>query len=469
MFRALKERLSDIFQNLKSKGVLKESDIDAALREIRIALLEADVALSVIKPFLEAVKKEALGQEITASLSASQMIVKIVYAELEKLLTVEGSGVGLNLSAKAPVVVMLVGLQGSGKTTLTGKLAYTLKHKQNKKVHVASVDVYRPAAREQLQKLAEMAGVVALPIQDKKPLEIAKDALENAKREGADVLLIDTAGRLQIDEPLMKECEALKSLLKPVETIFVGDAMMGQGALAVAQTFHTRLSITASALTRMDGDARGGAALSITKATGVPLKFLGVGEHIKDLELFDPERMTKRILDMGDVLSLIEEVEQHVDKKEMEQAAKRLQKGIFTLQDMEKQLAQMGKMGSFEKLLGFIPGASRMLSKMPDINDEEAQKTLKQKLAIIRSMTKRERTYPNLLNASRKRRVASGSGTDVPAVNRLLKEFAQMTKMFKRMQKMGKKGRGAMPPNMMDALGAQGMPPGVLPPQLRGK
>ncbi|MGB0919289.1 MAG: signal recognition particle protein [Holosporaceae bacterium] len=471
MFQNLKGRLSDIFQNLKGKGVLKEADLDAALREIRIALLEADVALAVIKPFLENIKKEALGQKVTESLSASQMVVKIVYDELVKLLQASEGAHDINLAARAPVVVLVVGLQGSGKTTLTGKLAHYLKKTKNKKVHVASVDVYRPAAREQLAQLATQADVYSLPIQDQKPKQIAKAALAEAQTDGADVLLVDTAGRLQIDDALMQELEMLKAQLNPTEILFVGDAMMGQEALHVAEAFHARLGITGSALTRLDGDARGGAALSITKATGTPLKFLGVGEHIKDLEAFDPERHAKRILDMGDVLGLVEEVEQHLDKKELEQTAQRMQKGLFTLSDMEKQLSQMGRLGSFEKLLGFIPGMGGMLSKMPQLDDAQAKKALTQKLAIIRSMTPRERLWPKLLNASRKRRIALGSGTDVPAVNRLLKEFAQMGKMLKRMGKLNKKGLGKkmMSQEMMAAMSQGGgqppLPGGMKPPR----
>lgn len=471
MFQNLKGRLSDIFQNLKGKGVLKEADLDAALREIRIALLEADVALAVIKPFLENIKKEALGQKVTESLSASQMVVKIVYDELVKLLQAPGGAHDINLAARAPVVVLVVGLQGSGKTTLTGKLAHYLKKTKNKKVHVASVDVYRPAAREQLAQLATQADVYSFPIQDQKPQQIAKAALAEAQTDGADVLLVDTAGRLQIDDALMQELEMLKAQLKPTEILFVGDAMMGQEALHVAEAFHARLGITGSALTRLDGDARGGAALSITRATGTPLKFLGVGEHIKDLEAFDPERHAKRILDMGDVLGLVEEVEQHLDKKELEQTAQRMQKGLFTLSDMEKQLSQMGRLGSFEKLLSFIPGMGGMLSKMPQLDDAQAKKALTQKLAIIRSMTPRERLWPKLLNASRKRRIALGSGTDVPAVNRLLKEFAQMGKMLKRMGKLNKKGLGKqmMSKEMMAAMSQGGgqppLPGGMKPPR----
>lgn len=471
MFQNLKGRLSDIFQNLKGKGVLKEADLDAALREIRIALLEADVALAVIKPFLENIKKEALGQKVTESLSASQMVVKIVYDELVKLLQAPEGAHDINLAARAPVVVLVVGLQGSGKTTLTGKLAHYLKKTKNKKVHVASVDVYRPAAREQLAQLATQADVYSLSIQDQKPQQIAKAALAEAQTDGADVLLVDTAGRLQIDDALMQELEMLKAQLKPTEILFVGDAMMGQEALHVAEAFHARLGITGSALTRLDGDARGGAALSITKATGTPLKFLGVGEHIKDLEAFDPERHAKRILDMGDVLGLVEEVEQHLDKKELEQTAQRMQKGLFTLSDMEKQLSQMGRLGSFEKLLSFIPGMGGMLSKMPQLDDAQAKKALTQKLAIIRSMTPRERLWPKLLNASRKRRIALGSGTDVPAVNRLLKEFAQMGKMLKRMGKLNKKGLGKqmMSKEMMAAMSQGGgqppLPGGMKPPR----
>lgn len=471
MFQNLKGRLSDIFQNLKGKGVLKEADLDAALREIRIALLEADVALAVIKPFLENIKKEALGQKVTESLSASQMVVKIVYDELVKLLQAPEGAHDINLAARAPVVVLVVGLQGSGKTTLTGKLAHYLKKTKNKKVHVASVDVYRPAAREQLAQLATQADVYSLSIQDQKPQQIAKAALAEAQTDGADVLLVDTAGRLQIDDALMQELEMLKAQLNPTEILFVGDAMMGQEALHVAEAFHARLGITGSALTRLDGDARGGAALSITRATGTPLKFLGVGEHIKDLEAFDPERHAKRILDMGDVLGLVEEVEQHLDKKELEQTAQRMQKGLFTLSDMEKQLSQMGRLGSFEKLLSFIPGMGGMLSKMPQLDDAQAKKALTQKLAIIRSMTPRERLWPKLLNASRKRRIALGSGTDVPAVNRLLKEFAQMGKMLKRMGKLNKKGLGKqmMSKEMMAAMSQGGgqppLPGGMKPPR----
>jgi len=450
MFQNLKQRLGTIFSNLKGRGFLKESDIDEALRDVRRALIEADVALDVIRLFIAQVREEAFGREILKSLSPEHIIIKLVHDKLVTLLTPHELLVSeptlLHLATKKPAVVLMCGLQGSGKTTSSAKLAYFLHNTHKKKVLLASVDVYRPAAREQLQTLAHQHGLEMLPFtpQDKNPLLMAKNALSMATAQAADVLIVDTAGRLQVDAALMAELLELKRLLNPADILFVADSMMGQESLAVAKTFHEALDLTGHILTRLDGDARGGVALSIGVVTQKPLKFLGTGEKVRDFEIFDPERIAGRILDQGDVVSLVKQVEHEIGEEDLKQTTLRLQKGLFNLNDMEKQLTQMNRLGSFDKVLNLLPGMGQIKDHLAQIKNEDAQKVLQLKLAIIRSMTPRERRYPKILGASRKRRIARGSGTDVSSVNRLLKEFEQMGKMMKRMGRFSKgaKNRG---------------------------
>ncbi len=455
MFQDLKKRLSDILGGLSQRGVLREADIDKALREIRIALLEADVSLPIIQQLLSNIRPEALGQEVAKSLTPGQVMIKIVHDHLVKLLSHQ-DGASLNMAAVPPVVVLMVGLQGSGKTTTSAKLAQWLTTKEGKKVLLTSVDVYRPAAREQLIQLGQRHHLeIAAFMDDTAPRTIAHKAQQKAQSEGYDVLIVDTAGRLQIDEPLMNELVELKDLLSPQEILFVADAMMGQESARIAETFHNQLAITGSILSRTDGDARGGAALSIGAMTGQPLKFIGTGEHIGDLEVFDPKRQVGRILGQGDIVSFVEEVQSHTTQEDMEDVARKMQTGTFSLQDLEKQLSQMQRVGSFEKLMGFLPGMDRLTQAMPSsVDDDTAKKELAHQLAVIRAMTPHEKRYPKILNASRKRRIAQGSGRQVPDVNRLLKQFEQMEKMMKRFKKLGKKGmmrqglQGLLPPGM---------------------
>lgn len=440
MFDSLRKSLAGVFGGLRGRGLLTEADVKKALRHIRVALLEADVALDAIKALMEKIQAEAVGQKVLKSLTPEQVMIKIVHDHLIDLLSVgDADARGLQIKGKRPLVYLLVGLQGSGKTTSAAKLAFHLKN-QGQRPLLCSVDVYRPAAREQLEQLAKQNDLGITPITETTDVtSIAQNALAQAHTENADVLIVDTAGRLQVDESLMQELVDLKALLNPAEILFVADSMMGQEALPVAKAFHQMLDTTGSVLTRTDGDARGGAALSIGFVTGRPLKFLGTSEHIRGLEAFDPTRQADRILDKGDVVSLVQELEQAVDKDDMEAAAKRMQQGQFTLADMEKQLQQMGKIGSFESLLGHIPGMGGLKEKMAGFNDADAKKQLGQQLAIIRSMTPQERQTPSLLNASRKRRVAAGSGVRVMEINRLLKQFTQMTAMMKQMGMMQKK------------------------------
>jgi signal recognition particle subunit SRP54 len=451
MFQNLTSKLSDIFTNLRRKGALTEADIDAVMREVRIALLEADVALPVVKDFIASLKQKALGAEVIASVSPAQMVVKLTHDHLKELLGSEN--IKLNLAMQPPAVVLMCGLQGSGKTTTTGKLAFFLKQKQNKKVMVASLDVYRPAAQEQLRQVAERAGVLSLPIvANEMPLVIAKRALEAAKLEGVDVLLLDTAGRLHVDSELMRELIAVKDLTNPIETLLVADALTGQDAVNIAKAFHEAVNVSGIVLTRIDGDGRGGAALSMRHVTGQPIKFLGVGEKLEALEEFHPDRIASRILDMGDVVSLVEKAAEMVDADEAEAMAKQFAKGEFTLNDMLNQLRKMKKMGGISSMLGFLPG----INKIRDQIDESKLdgKMFDHQEAIILSMTPRERQYPKLLNASRRMRIAKGAGLTVQDVNKLLKQHQQMETMMKKMKKMRQKGmnRGGMQ-QMLKQLG----------------
>ena len=477
MFENLSNRLGATFDRLKGRGALSQEDIDEGLREVRVALLEADVALSVVKEFIAQVREAACGEEVVKSVTPGQMVVKIVHDHLVE--TLGGEGVALDLAAAPPVALLLAGLQGSGKTTTCAKIALDLQQKEKKKALMASLDVYRPAAQEQLAVLGREAGIATLPIvADEKPLEITKRALETAARKGFDLVLLDSAGRIHIDDELMDELAAVAALANPKETLLVADAMTGQDAVKVAQSFHDKITLSGIVLTRIDGDARGGAALSMRAVTGCPIKLLGTGEKLDALEAFHPDRIAGRILGMGDVVGLVEKASEVIDQKEAERLAKKMQKGSFDLEDFASQLAQISKMGGMGKLMGLMPGIGKIKKQMAEADLDE--KLIKRQQAIISSMTPKERQRPEILKASRKKRVARGSGTAVSAVNRLLKQFKDMNRMMKRMGKMGGKGLpadlmsqmpGGMPGELPDGL-ADGLPGGFpdgLPGGLPGK
>ncbi len=458
MFESLSDRLSSTLQNLRGKGRLSEANIADALREVRIALLEADVALPVIKEFIGHVRERAMGQEVLKSLTPAQALVKVVNDELVTLMGAANES--LDLSAAPPAVVLMAGLQGAGKTTTTAKLARLLKLKENKKVMVVSADVYRPAAIKQLETLAEQVEVVFFPSStSSRPVDIVNAALVEARRQFIDVLLVDTAGRLHIDAEMMAEIKAIHAAVNPVETLFVVDAMTGQDAANTACAFGEALPLTGVILTKTDGDARGGAALSVRQITGKPIKFMGVGEKVDALEAFHPERLASRILGMGDVLSLIEEVEAKVDKSQAEKLAKKIKKGSrFDLEDFRSQLLQMENMGGMNSLMDKLPG----MGQVPDAvkNKVGSDKSTTRMIAIINSMTPKERVFPDVIRGSRKRRIARGSGTNIQEVNKMLKQHKQMQKMMKKfsgggMKKMLKMMQGKMPPG--------GMPPGGFP------
>ncbi|HXQ53694.1 MAG TPA: signal recognition particle protein [Stellaceae bacterium] len=438
MFESLSDRLSAVFDRLSRHGALSEEDVASALREIRVALLEADVALPVVKSFVDSVREQAVGQEVLRSVSPSQMVVKIVHDRLVETLG-GGHESGLNLNAVPPVVIMMVGLQGSGKTTTSAKLARLLKGRERKKVLMASLDVQRPAAQEQLAVLGRQIEVPTLPVVlGERPVGIARRALEQAKREGCDVLILDTAGRLHIDEPLMLEVAAVRDATNPTESLLVVDAMTGQDAVNVGKAFAERVGITGIVLTRVDGDARGGAALSMRSVTGQPIKFMGTGEKIDALEAFHAARVAGRILGMGDVVGLVEKAAETIDQEEAEKLAKKLQRGNFDLDDLAGQLKQVRKMGGMGGVLGMLPGVQKIKKQLDEARLDET--VIKRQEAIISSMTKGERRNPKVLDASRRRRIAAGSGTTVPEINRLLKQYQDMANMMKRMNKLGKKG-----------------------------
>ncbi|RUO78867.1 signal recognition particle protein [Idiomarina tyrosinivorans] len=452
MFENLTERLSQTLKNVSGRGRLTEDNIKSTLREVRMALLEADVALPVVKEFIARVKERAVGVEVNKSLTPGQVFVKIVQSELE---TAMGeANVPLNLNVQPPAVIMMAGLQGAGKTTSVGKLAKFLTEKQKKKVLVVSADVYRPAAIKQLETLAAEVGVAFFPsTTEQQPVAIAEAAITHARKQFFDVVLVDTAGRLAVDEAMMAEIQHLHEAVKPAETLFVVDAMTGQDAANTAKAFNDALPLTGVVLTKTDGDARGGAALSIRHITGKPIKFLGVGEKNDALEAFHPDRVASRILGMGDMLSLIEEVEQKVDREKAEKVAKKvMKKGEFSLEDFRDQLVQMRDMGGMIGLLDKMPGMGKMGDKIKGQMDDKM--TLRME-AIINSMTARERRFPDVIKGSRKRRIAAGSGTQVQDVNRLLKQFMQMQKMMKKM-----KGGGMA--KMLRGMGGK-MPPGMFP------
>ncbi len=448
MFDALSGRLGSVFEGLKRHGSLKESHVNDAMGEIRLALLEADVALPVVKGFIKEVKEKALGESVTKSVTPGQQVVKIVHDALVDMLGAESQG--LNSLGEPPIAFMMVGLQGSGKTTSTAKISKRLQEKERKKVLMASLDVARPAAQEQLQVLGEQVGVKTLPIvAGQQPVDIAKRAMQAAKLGGFDIVMLDTAGRLHIDENLMDEVAAVKAVTNPQEILLVADAMTGQDAVTVADSFNQKMGLTGIVLTRIDGDARGGAALSMRKVTDCPIKFLGTGEKMEELEEFHPDRLANRILGMGDVVSLVEKAQESIDEAEAEELAKKMQKGQFDLDDMAKQLKQMRKMGG---IMGMMPGVGKIKKQMASSNIDD--KALLRQEAIISSMTKAERKNPKLIHAKRKIRIASGSGTSVQDVNKILKQYQMMAKMMKKVSKLGEKGLmrslgGMLPPNMM--------------------
>jgi signal recognition particle subunit SRP54 len=440
MFDSLSQRLGDVFDRLRRHGALSEDDVTAAMREIRIALLEADVALPVVRDFIAAVREKALGQEVLRSVTPAQMVVKIVHDHLVEVL---GGGAaapdGLDLNAPPPVAILLVGLQGSGKTTTAAKIADRLKKRDRKKVLLASLDVQRPAAQQQLAVLGRQIGVPSLPIvAAERPVAITRRALQSARSEGYDVVILDTAGRLHVNEELMLEVAAVREAAQPHQTLLVADALTGQDAVNVAKTFGERAGLTGIVLTRVDGDARGGAALSMRTITGKPIVLIGTGEKIDALEAFHPERIAGRILGMGDVVSLVEKAAETVEEEEAAKLARKLEKGSFDLDDLAGQLRQIRRMGGMGGLMGMLPGVAKVKKQLGEANIDE--RILKRQEAIIGSMTKAERKNPKLLNASRRRRVAAGSGTSVADINRLVKQYQDMADMVKQMKKLGQRG-----------------------------
>jgi len=453
MFDTLQTRLGAVFDRLKRRGALSEADVDAALREVRVALLEADVALPVVKDFVKAVRERAVGAEVLKSVTPGQMVVKIVHDHLVETLGAEAAPI--ELRATPPAAILMVGLQGSGKTTTTAKLAARLTAREKKKVLMASLDVYRPAAREQLAVLGEQANVATLPIvEGQDPVEIARRAMESARLEGYDVVLLDTAGRLHVDDEMMAEAAAVRAAVDPVEVLLVADALTGQDAVNVAKAFNERLEVTGIVLTRVDGDARGGAALSMRAVTGRPVKLIGVGEKLDALEAFHPDRIASRILGMGDVVSLVEKAAETIDRDEAEQLARKMRKGRFDLDDLAAQLRQVRRMGGMGGLMNLLPGVAKVKKQLAGANVDE--RILIRQEAIIGSMTKAERRNVKILNGSRKRRIAAGSGTSIQEVNRLLKQHREIAGMMKRVNKLGKKG--------LLRHGLPGLPPGGLPP-----
>ena len=438
MFDALSNKFSGIFDGLRKRGALSEADVNEAMREVRLAMLDADVALPVVKDFVARIKERAVGKEVLSAVSPGQQVAKIVHDALVEALGGEGA-VPLNLNAVPPVPILMVGLQGSGKTTTSGKLALRLTTRDRRRVLLASLDTQRPAAQLQLAQLAERAGVASLPIvAGQTPVEIARRAMEVGRREGFDVVILDTAGRLSIDQALMDEVRDIRAATNPAETLLVVDAMTGQDAVNTAKAFNEAVGVTGVVLTRMDGDARGGAALSMRHVTGAPIKFSGSGEKIDALEEFHPERVAGRILGLGDIVGLVERAAETIDHAEAEKLAKKMLKGNFTLEDYSAQLKQIGKMGSISSILGMLPGMGQLTKQIESANID--QTIFKRQQAIIGSMTVKERRAPDIIKASRKKRIAVGSGTSVQDVNRLLKQFDDMSDMMKRMNKLGQKG-----------------------------
>ena len=462
MFENLQDRLGSVLKGLTGRGSLSEADVAAALREVRRALLEADVALEVVRDFTARVREKAVGADVLKSIKPGQMVVKIVHDELVEMLGSEG--VTLDLNAPAPVVIMMVGLQGSGKTTTTGKIAARMTNRDRRKVLMASLDTRRPAAQEQLKQIGEQTSVDTLPvIKGQDPVAIAKRAVQAAKLGGHDVVILDTAGRTHIDEPLMVEMADIRKVSNPHEILLVADSLTGQDAVNLARNFDQRVGITGLVLTRMDGDGRGGAALSMRAVTGKPIKLIGTGEKMDALEEFHPKRIADRILGMGDIVSLVEKAAREIDQAETARMAEKMQKGIFDLQDLADQLRQMEKLGGMSGIMGMMPGVGKLKKQMSSANLDD--KVIKRQVAIIQSMTPQERRKPELLKASRKKRIAAGSGVDVSDVNKLLKMHRQMADMMKQVGK-GKGLLGKMMGGMgMPGAGAPGagMPGGGMP------
>jgi len=464
MFESLSARLSGVFDGLRKQASLSEKDVDAAMREVRRALLDADVALEVARDFTARVRELAIGQQVIKSVTPGQMVIKIVHDNLVAMLG--GAVEVINLNAPAPVPVLMLGLQGSGKTTTTAKLALRLQKRDRKKVLMASLDVYRPAAQQQLKILGEQAGVATLPIiAGQLPVDIARRAIQAAKLGGYDVVILDTAGRTHVDEALMNEIAAIRSAVNPHECLLVADSLTGQDAVTIATQFHARAPLTGIILTRVDGDGRGGAALSMRAVTGCPIKAIGVGEKLNALEDFHPERIAGRILGMGDVVGLVERAAEHIEVEKAEKLAKKMQKGEFDLDDMAEQLAQMRKMGGMQGLLGMLPGIGKMKQQISAAGLDDT--LIKRQEAIVHSMTRLERRKPKILDGSRKRRIAAGSGTTVPEVNKLLKTHRQMADMMKKVGKQGVKGlfggMPAPPPGLGGLSGLGGSLPSLPP------
>ncbi len=448
-FESLSDKLSNIFKKLRGQSRLTEKNMEDMLKEIRVALLEADVNFKVVKEFTNNVREKAIGQDVLGKLNPSQMVVKIVHDELVELLGSDDSK--LHYQNNRPTVIMMVGLQGSGKTTSTGKLAYLMKNKLNKKVLLAAGDVYRPAAIDQLEQIAKTVGVDIVNLGTKvSPVEISKKAKEKAFNEHYDVLIIDTAGRLQIDEQLMKELNDIKDAVNPDEILLLVDAMAGQDAVNVANSFNQQLALTGAIMSKLDGDARGGAALSIRHMTGVPIKFSGVGEKVTDLDIFHPDRMADRILGMGDVMTLVEKAQQEIDEKEARKTASKMMSGKFDLNDMLENMKKVQKMGSLGGLMKLLPG----MPKITPEQQERAEKEMKNFEVIINSMTPYERSHPEVFKYSRKQRVANGCGKTLTDVNRVLKKYEQSKEMMKQMEQYRKSGR--MPPGGFGGMGGMG-------------
>ena len=457
MFENLSERLSGVFDRLTKQGALSEDDVKTALREVRVALLEADVSLPVAREFVKKVQEQATGQAVTKSVTPGQQVVKIVHDALVDTLTGEEDPGKLKID-NPPAPILMVGLQGGGKTTTTGKLAKRLKEKEGKKVLLASLDIYRPAAMDQLAMLGQQIGVDTLPIvPGQKPVDIARRAKQQATMGGYDVYMLDTAGRLQIDEVLMKEVEDVRDVVNPRETLLVVDGLTGQVAVEVAEEFDAKIGISGVVLTRMDGDGRGGAALSMRAVTGKPIRFVGLGEKMDALETFEPDRIAGRILGMGDIVSLVEKAQETIEAEQAERMMKRMAKGMFNMNDLKMQLEQMMKMGGMEGVMGMMPGMGKMSKQMAAAGMDD--KVIKRQIALIQSMTKKERANPALLQASRKKRIAAGAGLEVSDLNKLLKMQRQMADMMK---KLGK-GKGGMMKQAMKAMMGKGGLPGGMP------
>ena len=457
MFENLSERLGGVFDRLTKQGSLSEDDVKTALREVRVALLEADVSLLVARDFIKAVQDKATGQSVTKSVTPGQQVVKIVHDELQHILTGNEDPGALKID-NPPAPILMVGLQGSGKTTTTGKLAKRLKEKEGKRVLMASLDVNRPAAMEQIAILGAQIGVDTLPIvKGEDPVAIAKRAKTQASLGGYDVYMLDTAGRLHIDQELIAQAAAVRDVANPRETLLVVDGLTGQDAVNVAQEFDDKIGVTGVVLTRMDGDGRGGAALSMRAITGKPIRFVGLGEKMDAIEVFEPSRIAGRILGMGDIVSLVEKAQETIEAEQAEKMMKRFQKGRFNMNDLKMQLEQMIKMGGMEGMMGMMPGMGKMQKQMEAAGMDDS--ILKRQIALINSMTKRERAQPEILQASRKKRIAKGAGLEVSELNKLLKQQRQMADMMKKMGKIGK--GGMLKQAMKGMMGKGGMPGGI--------